>query len=68
MYNITEICSEFICISIFSSPTPPKAAEKDASLFDEDSNVEHLSKMNFDSFLAEHSSVLVMFYAPCMSF
>ncbi|XP_052822919.1 protein disulfide-isomerase A5 isoform X1 [Octopus bimaculoides] len=47
-----------------SNPTPPKEAEKDASLFDDESNVEHLSKINFDSFLAEHSSVLVMFYAP----
>ncbi len=25
----------------------------------------HLTQANFDSFVAEHASVLVMFYAPC---
>ncbi|GAB1600815.1 protein disulfide-isomerase A5-like [Argonauta hians] len=47
-----------------SNPSPPTEQEKQSDLFGEESNVEKLSKSNFDSFLSEHSSALVMFYAP----
>ena len=42
-------------------PPPPE----DPAWSDSPSKVHHLSDNNFDSFLKEHTSVLVMFYAPC---
>lgn len=47
-------------------PKEPAVTEKEAesSWADEESEVVHLSEETFDSFLSEHSSVLVMFYAP----
>ena len=44
-------------------PTPsPEAHWSDAEGHE---NVKHLTAENFESALAEHKSVLVMFYAPC---
>jgi hypothetical protein len=42
---------------------PPPPPEPQWS--DEPSNVHHLTDDNFDEFVKDHDSVLVMFYAPC---
>ena len=41
-------------------PPPPEPEWKDVP-----SQVHHLTDDNFDEFVKEHESVLVMFYAPC---
>jgi len=45
-------------------PTPPKEPEKEAEWSEEPGDVHHLEDSNFESFMAENPSVLVMFYAP----
>ena len=47
-------------------PKPPAAGEKEAesSWEDEESEVVHLLEDTFNDYLSEHSSILVMFYAP----
>lgn len=47
------------------SPQPPKEAEKEPEWADEETGVVHLKDATFDEFMSTHSSVLVMFYAPC---
>ena len=47
------------------SPSEPKEKEKEAEWADEESDVAHLGDDDFDTYLASHPSVLVMFYAPC---
>ena len=42
-------------------PPPPQ----DPEWSDSPSKVHHLSDSDFDSFMKDHKSVLVMFYAPC---
>ena len=42
-------------------PPPPQ----EPAWSDSPSKVHHLTDNDFDSFLEEHKSVLVMFYAPC---
>lgn len=42
---------------------PPPPPEPQWS--DEPSNVQHLTDDDFEEFIKEHDSVLVMFYAPC---
>ena len=42
---------------------PPPPPEKEWS--DQPSKIHHLSDNDFDSFMKDHNSVLVMFYAPC---
>lgn len=51
-------------IEWMQDPQPPKEPEKEAEWSDEESEVVHLSDDSFDPYLLEHSSVLVMFYAP----
>ena len=41
-------------------PPPPEPQWSDVP-----SHVHHLTDDNFDEFMEEHDSVLVMFYAPC---
>ena len=41
-------------------PPPPEPEWSDIP-----SKINHLSEDNFDSFMKDHKSVLVMFYAPC---
>lgn len=41
-------------------PPPPEPQWADVP-----SHVHHLTDDNFDEFMEEHDSVLVMFYAPC---
>lgn len=43
---------------------PPKPAPTELAWSDTPSHVVHLTDANFDSFIAENPSVLVMFYAP----
>lgn len=49
------------------SPTAPKEKEPEKSWADEEGvEVTFLTDDTFDTFIAEHNSVLVKFYAPCM--
>lgn len=47
-----------------SPPSPPKPEEFWQEVAGAE-NVQHLSKDNFEQFLSEHESALIMFYAPC---
>ena len=47
-----------------SSPTVDSTMA-DIPWSDAENDVVHLSDANFDQFIQDHSSVLVMFYAPC---
>lgn len=50
------------------NPTAPQPKEAEKSWADEeDIEVTFLTDDTFDTFLAEHNSVLVKFYAPCKS-
>jgi len=53
-------------INWMRNPSPPKeeGESTEASWADEPSEVQHLSELSFDPFLASHNSTLVMFYAP----
>lgn len=44
---------------------PPKPEPEEEQWSDEPSSVEHLTDDNFEDFVSNHDSVLVMFYAPC---
>ncbi|XP_054827326.1 protein disulfide-isomerase A5 [Eublepharis macularius] len=46
------------------NPQPPKPQAPEAPWSEEDNAVYHLNDDDFDKFLKEHPSVLVMFYAP----
>lgn len=48
-----------------SSPQPPQPQVPETPWADEGGSVYHLSDEDFDQFVKEHSSVLVMFHAPC---
>lgn len=48
-----------------SSPQPPQPQVPETPWADEGGSVYHLTDEDFDQFLKEHSSVLVMFHAPC---
>ena len=50
--------------------TPPPPANDGSSQWSDitgGSDISHLTVDNFNSFITEHDSVLVMFYAPCKS-
>lgn len=50
-------------------PQPPKEKEAEKNWAEEeDVHVKFLTDNDFDSFIKEHNSVLVMFYAPCKYF
>ncbi|XP_013389215.1 protein disulfide-isomerase A5-like [Lingula anatina] len=51
-------------ISWMKNPEPPKEPEKEAEWADEETEVVHLQDSNFDEYVKDHPSVLVMFYAP----
>lgn len=51
--------------SVFYSPQPPKPQAPETPWSEEENAVFHLTDDDFDKFIKEHSSVLVMFYAPC---
>ena len=44
---------------------PNTIVKNDIPWSDEDTNVAHLTGDDFDQFVQQHNSVLVMFYAPC---
>ncbi|XP_019378124.1 PREDICTED: protein disulfide-isomerase A5 isoform X2 [Gavialis gangeticus] len=46
------------------SPVPPQPQAPETPWADEESAVYHLTDEDFDKFIKEHSSVLVMFHAP----
>jgi len=56
-------CTMFQSPSESSKETPGLVEE--ISWADEQTDVHHLTEDNFETFLNEHDSVLVMFYAPC---
>lgn len=47
------------------SPQPPQSKTPEVPWSESGSAVFHLTDESFDTFLDEHPSVLVMFYAPC---
>ncbi|PVD35860.1 hypothetical protein C0Q70_02829 [Pomacea canaliculata] len=51
-------------ITWLNNPRPPEEPKKEAEWSEEPSEVVHLEDSNFDTYIKEHSSVLVMFYAP----
>ena len=46
-------------------PPPPPSPETHWTDVEGAENIHHLTETNFESFIREHESVLVMFYAPC---
>ena len=46
-------------------PPPPPSPETHWTDVEGAENIHHLTETNFESFMREHESVLVMFYAPC---
>ena len=48
-----------------SMPPPPPSPETHWTDVEGAENIHHLTETNFESFIREHESVLVMFYAPC---
>ena len=48
-----------------SMPPPPPSPETHWTDVEGGENVHHLTETNYESFMREHDSVLVMFYAPC---
>lgn len=48
-----------------SSPQPPQPQVPETPWADEGGSVYHLTDEDFDQFVKEHASVLVMFHAPC---
>lgn len=50
-----------------SKPPPPSQEENWIDVTGHE-NIHYLGEANFDSFMKEHNSVLVMFYAPCEYF
>lgn len=56
-------------VSWMRNPEPPKEKEKEKSWSEEEGiEVTFLTDDNFDTFINEHNSVLVKFYAPCNFF
>ncbi|XP_033107441.1 protein disulfide-isomerase A5-like [Anneissia japonica] len=51
-------------ITWMADPQPPKEPEKEQEWSEEETDVVHLLDDTFDDYLATHSSVMVMFYAP----
>uniref|UniRef100_G1LDS5 Thioredoxin domain-containing protein n=1 Tax=Ailuropoda melanoleuca TaxID=9646 RepID=G1LDS5_AILME len=47
------------------NPQPPQPQAPETPWADEGGSVYHLTDEDFDQFVKEHSSVLVMFHAPC---
>ena len=62
--HLNVMCLKF---SPFYSPTDVKEVSKDEAWSDQETDVQFLTKENFDQHLQDHHSVLVMFYAPCKS-
>jgi hypothetical protein len=54
-----------VVVCFFHSPKPPEEPKQEAEWADEPSEVVHLLDDNFEAYIKEHPSVLVMFYAPC---
>ena len=52
-------------LSLYLSPAPSTPPPKEEEWSDTPSEVVHLTDSNFDDFIANNPSVLVMFYAPC---
>ena len=48
-----------------STPPPPPSPTELWADIDGASDIYHLTEASFDTFIQEHKSVLVMFYAPC---
>jgi hypothetical protein len=51
---------------LLCSPEAPQPKEEEPSWSDEENDVVHLTEETFGDALAGTSSLLVMFYAPCM--
>ena len=65
-HNYPSLQSYYKCCAFcVCSPQPPKEEEKEAEWSETESDVVHLGDDDFAEFMEEHSSVLVMFYAPC---
>lgn len=47
------------------SPGPPEEPKQESEWEEDAPEVAHLHDDDFDDFIQQHSSVLVMFYAPC---
>lgn len=58
-------CSELCLFLWSSSPLPAQPQVPETPWADEGGSVYHLTDEDFDQFVKEHSSVLVMFHAPC---
>lgn len=55
----------FSCVCLSCSPQAPQPQAPETPWADEENVVYHLTDEDFDKFLKDHSSVLVMFHAPC---
>ena len=47
------------------SPSAPEEPKQETEWEEEAPEISHLHEDDFDDFIQQHSSVLVMFYAPC---
>ncbi|CAJ0931489.1 unnamed protein product [Ranitomeya imitator] len=55
------------CCPYYFSPEAPAPEQPEVPWSEQDSAVHHLTDADFDQFVQDHPSVLVMFYAPCKS-
>jgi len=55
----------FSCVCLSCSPQAPQPQAPEIPWADEENVVYHLTDEDFDKFIKDHSSVLVMFHAPC---
>lgn len=55
----------FSCVCLSCSPQAPQPQAPETPWADEENVVYHLTDEDFDKFIKDHSSVLVMFHAPC---
>lgn len=53
------------CFHMLHSPQAPQPKTPEVPWSESGSAVFHLTDESFDTFLEEHPSALVMFYAPC---
>lgn len=53
------------CVCFSCSPQAPQPQAPETPWADEENVVYHLTDEDFDKFIKDHSSVLVMFHAPC---
>lgn len=53
------------CVCLSCSPQAPQPQAPETPWADEENVVYHLTDEDFDKFIKDHSSVLVMFHAPC---